>query len=57
MCNEQNDDDDNDNYDDVSCVPPLTLYECQTYFKRIRELGKWQEKFENKKLDSMNKAK
>ena len=30
LCSEQDDDDDDDG------VPPLTLPECQSYFKRIR---------------------
>ena len=64
ICSEQDDDNDDDDGDGV---PPPTLYECWSYFKRIRDFAlaqnnselmvdadKWQE---IKKLDSMNKAK
>ena len=63
---EQDDNDDDDDDD----VPLYTLYECQSYFKRIRDFAlaqnnseelvyatRWSKKLENRKLASMNEAK
>ena len=65
-----NDDDDDDDNEDEDGLPPPILYDCQSYFKRIRDLAltqnnselladaaKWQEKLEHQKLAIVYKSK